>query len=102
MSQPHTGGGYTVIETDNFVADWTRGCAEGWINPMADPVALATIKEVLANSPWKPPATVGWANNIRAIYFPRSVREPAGRLRIRYEVVEDDREVQILDVSFLA
>ncbi len=66
---------------------------------MADPTTLATIKEVLANSPWKPPAMVGWANNIRAIYFLRSVREPVGRLRIRYEIVEDDSEVRLLDVS---
>ena len=99
MSQPNQGGRYSVIETDNFAADWMRGCNEGWINPMADPTTLITIKETLAFSPWKPPAMIGWANNIRAIYFPRSVREPVGRLRVRYEIVEDDREVRLLGVD---
>lgn len=68
---------------------------------MTDTVTLSSIKEALAVSPWGPPATEGWGNNVRAITFPISARDPFGRASVRYEVVEDDREVRLLSVNFI-
>ena len=101
MSRQHSYGRYVVVETDNFVADWHRGVSERWINPMADTVTLSSIKEALGISPWGPPATEGWGNNVRAITFPISARDPLGRVSVRYEVVEDDREVRLISINFI-
>ena len=98
MSPSHRGRRYVVIEFDDFDSDWKRGTSEGWINSMTDPVTLAAFKETLAYSPWAPRAVPGWPDNMRAIDFPRSATQPAGRLRITYEIVEDDGEVHLLSV----
>ena len=68
---------------------------------MADSVTLRVIKEALERAPWGPSAADGWADNIRAVSFPMSARNPFGRVRIRYEVVEDDREVRLLAVNLI-
>ena len=86
------------MESDEFDADWKRGTSEGWINPMTDSVTLAAIKEAIAHSPWAPGAVPGWPENMRAIDFPRSAIHPLGRLRVAYEIVEDDGEVHLLSV----
>ena len=101
MTRPDSRGRYAVIETVDFAEDWSRGVAEGWINPMADSVTLRVIKEALERAPWGPSAADGWADNIRAVSFPMSARNPFGRVRIRYEVVEDDREVRLLAVNLI-
>ena len=98
MSPSHRGRRYLVIELDDFDADWKRGTSEGWINPMTDPVTLVEIKEAVAVSPWAPRVVLGWPDNMRAIDFPRSAIHPFGRLRITYEIVEDDGEVHLLSV----
>lgn len=95
----HRGVGYRVIESHGFDADWKTGLLEGWINPMVDPVTLMAIKETLAHSPRAPVAIPGWPDNVRAIDFPRSATHPMGRLRISYEIVEDDSEVHLLSVQ---
>ena len=99
VSQPDRGRRYTVIHSDLFESDWTLGIRDGWINPMADPQTLDTIKRFLAQSPWAPRPVPEWPDNMRAIDFPRSARNPIGRLRIRYEIVEDDQEVILLSVA---
>ncbi len=101
MTRPDSRGRYAVIETVDFAEDWSRGGAEGWINPIADSVTLRVIKEALERAPWGPSAADGWADNIRAVSFPMSARNPFGRVRIRYEVVEDDREVRLLGVNLI-
>ena len=101
MAQRNSRGTYAVIETHDFAEDWSRGVDEGWINPMADPLMLGAIKQALERAPWGPPTADGWADNIRAINFPMSARNPFGRLRILYEVVEDDREVRLLGVNLI-
>ena len=98
MSPSHRGRRYLVVEFDDFDADWKRGTSEGWINPMTDPVTLAAIKEAVAYSPWAATTVPGWPENMRAIDFPRSATHPLGRLRITYEIVEDDGEVHLLRV----
>lgn len=98
MSPSHRGRRYSVITCDEFDADWERGTSDGWINPMADPVTLAAIQEALAYSPWAPRAVPGWPDNMRAIDFPRSAMHPSGRLRVTYEIVEDDGEVRLRSV----
>ncbi len=98
MSPSHRGRRYLVIELDDFDAGWKSGVLEGWINPMTDPVTLVAIKEAIAYSPWAPRAIPGWPDNMRAIDFPRSAIHPFGRVRISYEIVEDDGEVHLLGV----
>lgn len=98
MSPSHRGRRYLVIESEDFDADWKTGLLEGWINPMTDPVTLVAIKDALAHSPWAPRAIPSWPVNVRAIDFPRSAIHPIGRLRISYEIVEDDSEVHLLSV----
>ena len=98
MSPSPRGRRYVVVESDDFDADWERGISEGWINPMADPVTLTVIKEALAYSPWAPSVVPAWPDNMRAIDFPRSAVHPFGRLRITYEIVEDDGEVHLVSV----
>ena len=98
MSPSHRGRRYLVIELDDFDADWKNGVSEGWINPMTDPVTLVAIKEAIAYSAWAPRAVPGWPDNMRAVDFPRSAINPVGRLRISYEIVEDDGEVHLLNV----
>lgn len=66
---------------------------------MADPQTLDTIEWFLAQSPWAPRPLPEWSENIRAIDFPRSARDPVARLRIRYEIIEDDQEVVLLSIA---
>lgn len=66
---------------------------------MADQVPLGSIEEFLAEKPWIVSFVPGVPENVRAIDFPRSAREPSGRLRILYEIVEDDREVRLLGIE---
>lgn len=98
MPPSHRSRRYRVIESEGFDSDWKTGLSEGWINPMVDPVTLNFIKEALAHSPRAPVAIPGWPDNMRAIDFPRSARHPIGRLRIRYEIDEDDSEVHLLGI----
>ena len=65
---------------------------------MADPLTLDAIKRSLIQLPWAPERIPEWSDNTRAIDFPRSARDPIGRLRIRYEIIEDDREVRLLGI----
>ena len=99
MSPPDRRRRYTVMQSDLFDSDWRLGIREGWINPMADPSTLDYIKGFLAQSPWAPRRIAEWSDNMRAIDFPRSARDPVGKLRIRYEIIEDDQEVSLLSIS---
>lgn len=42
---------YRVEQSEEFNRDWEKGVSEGWINPMADPVTLMKIKEILSYRP---------------------------------------------------
>ena len=98
MPPPSQRRQYRVVESDDFESDWRLGIREGWINLMTDPITLDAIKRFLIQSPWAPSRIPEWSDNMRAIDFPRSARVPIGRLRIRYEIIEDDREVSLLSI----
>ena len=87
------GGPYRVDESPGFQDDWSRGAAEGWINPMADPVTLQAIKRHLSTRPLASGVLPDAPANVRFIYFPRSAASEQGRVMLRFSIIEDDRLV---------
>ena len=90
---PNRNRRYDVLERATFQADWQRGVAEGWINPMTDAVVLQAIKESLSRSPYASQPVPGWPANVMAIRFPRSAIYEQGKVEIQYEILEDDGRV---------
>lgn len=87
---------YRVEQSEEFNRDWEKGVSEGWINPMADPVTLMKIKEILSYRPWASRGIVpGLPANVCTITFPRSAVYELGRVQVVYAIIEDDRVVNL-------
>lgn len=95
MALPMGSGRYRVEESPDFGQDWSRGVAEGWINPMADQITLEVIKENLATRPRSGQDQPGLPANVRFYTFPRSAAYDQGRVRLQYSIIEDDRKVML-------
>ena len=93
MTLPTRSGRYRVDEGPDFQRDWSRGAAEGWINPMADPVTLQAIKRHLSLRPLASRVLADAPANVRYLSFPRSPVSEQGRVSLIFSIIEDDRRV---------
>ena len=93
MTPPMRSRRYQVDESLRFRENWSRGVAEGWINPMADPATLQTIRRHLSARPWESGILPGAPANVRIMSFPRSAVSELGRVRLLFSIIEDDRRV---------